>query len=474
MLYLGTVLFIHWLIVLVLWVRVMVRRPPVGVAVAWLAVISTAPFLGAVIYLLFGERRLGRKRTARIASYWPTLQRWQASLRPPAAENVPEVPIQRQAEQVLGFPAQGGNRLELFSDFQSVFDQLVADIDSATRSCHLCFYIWHEGGRTEDVVEALIRAARRGVDCQVLADAIGSRAFLHSDSAGRMRAAGVVVAAALPTGGLRTFLVRRDLRNHRKIVVIDQTIAYSGSQNLVDPRFFKQDAGVGEWVDAMARITGPTAGVLDGVFALDWSVEANARLELPAPVAPAYPTDRPASIQVVPSGPDLRPEAIHQLLLTAIYSAKQEIVMTTPYFVPDEAIITALLSAALRGVIVTLIVPSRNDSIMVRFASEANFEGLLAAGARIALFDGGLLHTKSLTVDHSLCIFGSVNLDMRSLWLNFEISLFVYDPEFTQSIRELQASYLAASHRLDGEVWSQRSNLQKAAEYAFRLLGPLL
>jgi cardiolipin synthase len=473
------VLVAHWLIMVGLSIRVIMRRPPVGVSVAWLAVIFSVPFVGAVAYLLVGERRLGRRRAARIAASIDKVQQWQTGLRyqyDAAATQIEATgkPIRRLAEHVLGFPALTGNEIELLDNYQAVFDAIVADIDGAQSKCHLCFYIWHEGGRAADVVDALVRAARRGVECRALADATGSKAFLRGDLARRLRHAGVELTAALPTGPLRTLFVRRDLRNHRKIVVIDDRVAYTGSQNLVDPRFFKQESGVGEWVDAIARLTGPAAAVLDGVFGLDWSVETGRACELPPLAGDGSPTSGGSMIQVVPSGPDLRPEAIHQLLLMAIYAARRELVMTTPYFVPDESMLTALLSAALRGVDVTLIVPARNDSVLVRYASVAHFDDLMSAGANIALFKGGLLHTKSLTIDGAISVFGSVNLDMRSLWLNFEISLFVYDTAFTRQLGALQQTYLRNSSRLELDAWRRRTALRKFTENTFRLLGPLL
>jgi len=473
------VLCAHWLVVLGLFARVIARRTPVGVSVAWLAVIASTPFVGAAIYLLVGERRLGRQRAERIAANIDDVQRWQAELHARSEAAGVRVgalaePLRRQAEQVLGFAALDGNVIDLFADSETFFDSLVADIDAAETSCHLCFYIWHEGGRTADVVEALVRAAERSVPCRVIADALGSKSFLDGPAARRLRRAGVELTRALPTGPLRTFFVRRDLRNHRKIAVIDGRVAYTGSQNLVDPRFFERDSGVGEWVDATARITGPTASALDGVFSFDWSVETGTACRLSTPAGDGAAAPAGSTIQVVPSGPDLRPEAIHQLLLTAIYAARDELVMTTPYFVPDEAILTALLSAALRGVAVTLIVPASNNSLLVRYASVASFDDLLSAGVRIALFEGGLLHTKSLTVDGSLSVFGSVNLDMRSLWLNFEISLFVYDVEFTRRLKSLQQDYLAHSSLLELEAWRKRSTAHRLVEDAFRLLGPLL
>jgi cardiolipin synthase len=265
-------------------------------------------------------------------------------------------------------------------------------------------------------------------------------------------------------------------------------VAYTGSQNLVDPRFFKKQSGVGQWVDAMARITGPATAALDAVFRLDWAIETGSAFDPPAlppqlrqaglspSVTPKPATSSPlgTTIQVVPSGPAVRPEAIHQLLLASIYSARRELVMTTPYFVPDESMLTALLTAALRGVEVTLIVPARNDSVLVSHASVAHFDDLLSAGVRIALFEGGLLHTKSLTIDGAWSVFGSVNLDMRSLWLNFEISLLASDPDFTRRLRSLQESCLSQSRRLDLESWRRRPAWRQFLEDSCRLVGPLL
>jgi cardiolipin synthase len=473
------VLTAHWIIVIGLSVRVIMRRPPVGVAAAWLTVAFSVPFVGVAFYLLFGEKRLGGPRLAQIKARTADVGRWQQALKLQFVPVQPQedqsvLPLLHLAEKVLGFPALPGNCIELLNDFESVFDRMVADIDTSRETVHLCFYIWHEGGRAADIVDAIVRAAKRGVRCRALADAFGSKAFLKSDMVGRMRAAGVDFAASLPTGPLRTLIVRADLRNHRKFVIIDDRVAYAGSQNLVDPRFFKQTAGVGEWVDAMVRITGPAAGSLDAVFRLDWSIETGDGFEYP----PVFPDDVSSStgsvIQIAPSGPDLRPEAIHQLLLTGIYVARKEVVMTTPYFVPEESLLTALLSAALRGVQVTLIVPARNNSVLVRYASVAHFDDLMSAGVRIALYNGGLLHTKSLTIDGKISVFGSVNLDMRSLWLDFEISLLVYDRDFTGRLRALQETYLGGSDLLDPDKWQRRPAWHRFKEDTCRLLSPLL
>lgn len=471
---------LHWVAVIGLSIRVIARRTPVGVSLAWLVLIASTPGIGAALYLLFGEKRLGRQRAQRIASSRVKINDWQSHLCQlfsaadfpvsPQAE-----PIQQYALNVLGFPVTGGNEITILKNYHAVFDSLVADIKASKTSCQLCFYIWSEGGRSEEIFDALIEAAQRGVHCRALADDIGSGRFLRSKRAKELRAAGIELVPALPTGLLRTLFVRRDLRNHRKIVIIDDVIAYTGSQNLVDPRFFKKESNVGEWVDAIVRVTGPTTVALDAVFELDWMVETCDHCTLlPSLTHLGNDFQGGALTQVVPSGPDREPEAIHQLLLTALYAAKKEITLTTPYFVPDSAILTALYTAAQRGVRVTLIVPARNDSFLVRYASVAHFDELLTAGVGIALFDGGLLHTKSLRIDDTISVFGSVNLDIRSLWLNFEISLFIYDESFAKQLSDLQNCYLKDSRYLQLDDWRQRPFWRKCAENTLRLTSPLL
>jgi len=471
------VLTAHWLIIVGLSVRVIARRLPIGVSLAWLAVVFSVPFAGAAAYLIFGGKRLGGERVSRqevaqrFADRIVAQSRESSSAAAPAVQNVGE-PLYRQTLGLLGIPALGGNRTRLLQDYETVFDSLVADIDRAEESCRLAFYIWHDGGRANDVVEALLRARGRGVRCRLLVDAVGSKEFLGGKVARSLIKAGVEVFGALPP----SFRRRLDLRNHRKLVVIDDRLGYTGSQNLVDPRFFKQESNVGEWVDAVIRIEGPAVTLLANIFELDWSVETGAVFEAPRLWCGSVhdvPSDG-ALVQVVPSGPALYPDAIRQLLLTAIYSARRTLTLTTPYFVPDEAIQTALLSAANRGVELTLIVPAKNDSLLVRYASAAYSNDLIAAGARIALFQGGLLHTKSMVVDGSVSLFGSVNLDMRSFWLNFEVSLFVYGSDFVARIIDLQRDYLTRSVFIDTEVWLKRPARRRFLEDAARLVGPLL
>ena len=198
--------------------------------------------------------------------------------------------------------------------------------------------------------------------------------------------------------------------------------------NLVDPRFFKQDAHVGQWVDAMVRLQGAAVVPLAMTMIGDWMIETAESVEL---VLRSMPLREVADqgnvdVQVIPSGPGEGADGLLQMLLAVINSARQELVLTTPYFVPDESLLRALRGAAVRGVRVDMILPEKVDSLLTRYASRSYYSDLLEAGVRIHLYRNGLLHTKSITADQRISMFGTVNLDMRSLWLNYEVALFVY------------------------------------------------
>ncbi|MCL2459135.1 MAG: cardiolipin synthase [Desulfobulbus sp.] len=461
--------------------RVIMRKRAPSVSFAWVAVILLMPFGGALLYLLFGEYRLSERRATQLAKERPVLRKWSGALRDiPASDQEginPECqPLHVQILTTTGMPTMPGNRLELIDTADRFFTLLLDDIRRASSSCFLEFYILNEGGQVDELIVALLEAQQRGVVCRILLDAIGAKRFLRSRAAQRLRQGGVEVVAALPAGLFRALFVRIDLRNHRKIAVVDGEIAYTGSQNLVDPRFFKQEDGVGEWVDAMVRITGPVVELLAATFLFDWLLERGqnpTEYQGITGIRPAAPTGK-ALVQLAPSGPGYGEDTIHNLLLTAIYAARQELILTTPYFVPDNAILAALRSAAQRGVAVTLIIPEKNDSRLVHYASRSRFETLSQAGVRIMGFHGGLLHTKSITVDDNFCLLGSVNLDMRSFWLNYEMTLVIYDRSFANRVREMQCRYLEQAREHDAAAFAARPYRQRLLENIALLLGPLL
>ncbi|MBM9535488.1 cardiolipin synthase [Desulfobulbus alkaliphilus] len=461
--------------------RVIMRKRVPSVSFSWLVVILLFPFIGALIYLLFGEYRLGERRAQHLLKGRSLIKEWSNAPRNSAPVdwgNInPEcLPLDRQIIATLGIPTMPGNHLHLIDTSKTFFDRMIEDVRAATSTCYFEFYILHEAGQVNDLLAALLEARQRGVTCRLLLDSIGSRKFLRGKTAARMRQEGIEVAEALPAGLMHIPFVRIDLRNHRKIAVIDGEIAYTGSQNLVDPRYFKQEGGYGQWIDTMVRVTGPVVELLTAIFMFDWLLESNKRLPDYTGITNIHqvPPAGEALVQLAPSGPGYGEDTIHNLLLTTIYAARRELVLTTPYFVPDNAILAALKSAAQRGVAVTIIVPEKNDSKLVHYASRARYDTLSRAGVRIMTFSGGLLHAKTITVDSDFCLFGSVNLDMRSFWLNFEITLFIYNKDFTRQVRALQQKYMDGATAHDSESFAARSYGQRLLENFALLLSPLL
>ncbi|TWT74475.1 Cardiolipin synthase [Posidoniimonas polymericola] len=477
--YYGLFVIAHVLLQLGISARVIMRRLPVGVSLAWILVVDGFPVAGPLLYLVLGELRLGSRRAQRFKQLFRPVVMWLKELddtRVKLEPGHPGQPFAELAERSLGFPPLSGGKMKLLPSWQVAFDAILEDIRVAEKSVFMEFYIWHPGGRADDVVDALLEAAGRGVDCRLLLDALGSRTFLRGPLARRLREAGVQVHAALPGGIFRLLFVRFDLRLHRKNVVVDGRVAYTGSMNLVDPRCFKQSSGVGQWVDAMARIEGPPVKALAITFLADWSVEVGERIEDLKQHSGPYPLPAAGEtvVQAVPSGPAYALNAMERALVMAVYSAREEVILTTPYFVPDEPLQMAIVSAAMRGVSVTLVAPKHVDSKLVAFASNAFYAELIEAGVRVMKFSGGLLHTKSVTVDGEWSLFGSLNLDPRSLHLNFELSLGVYDDQFTQSLRGLQLEYVESSQRLTLDELESRPPATHLVESLARLVAPLL
>ena len=470
--------WLHPVAVIGLTLRILSRRNAPGVALAWILLVLLVPLGGAVLYVMIGERRLGRvwirrAEAERDGLYAHIQQLADGSRVDPVRIGPLGGPVARLSAALGGIPVMGGHRITLYSESGRILQGLIDDIEACQVRCSLEFYIWHHAGRVVELVDALLRAAGRGVRVTVLMDGLGSRAFSRSEGVARMRAAGIRVVVVLPAHALRFLVARVDLRNHRKIAVFDDRIAWTGSFNLADPLEFKQDAGVGQWIDAMVRVEGPAASVLGALTNGMAVLQRGPRLRDEHPPVQGFAPGT-AELQPMTSGPGFSVHGIESILLTAIYGARRELVLTTPYFAPGDALIMGLRSAAARGVEVTLILPLKCDSRLVQFASASYFDELLSAGVRIHRFRGGLLHTKSMVVDGELSCFGTVNLDLRSFHLNFELSMLIYDTGFAQELLALQRSYLERSDPMSLEDWRARALGWRIVENAAQLAAPLI
>ena len=475
-------------------VRVLYRQKSTGVTFAWLMVLFVFPLFGVLLYFMFGESRLGfdrQKRSQQVQKFYEEFSRTYLSeyVSDPYPKSQGYQDIERLAMSDSSFGATTGNGMTLLTTTDDIICHMMSDVDRAEHSCLLSFYIIEPDGKIDELLGAVMRASIRGVDCVILADAVGSRRFFNSVWVNKLKNVGVAVYQSLPVGIIRTFFTRMDLRNHRKLLIIDKQIGYTGSFNLVDPKYFKADAGVGEWVDVMMRCTGSVVLEMVAVFYADVAVENDENLYtvkdrvlsliqddthgLPKIISATQNVGN-ITAQVIPSGPDQSENAIYRTIIHALYAAKERITITTPYFVPDEPLLLAMTSAAKRGVEVTLIVPKDVDSRLVKYTSQAYFPMLMKNGVHIARFYGGLLHAKTLVVDDDLCLFGTVNMDMRSFFLNLEITLVIYDEDMTNQIIAQQNAYLSQSETVSIKRWQSRSPWWGLVENTARLFSPLL
>jgi cardiolipin synthase len=373
------------------------------------------------------------------------------------------------AERYGSMPILDGNSVTLISDTNQVIARLIADIEQANRHVHMLFFIFRNDDTGRVIANALKQAAQRGVKCRLLLDAVGSWSALLSMSH-ELREAGIEVYDDLPVGFLRRRAWRIDLRNHRKIAVIDGITAYAGSQNIVDDNYGYKDL---VWYDLTARLNGPIVQELQTVFLEDWHFRTDQLLDEPDIFPPPEPSGT-VPAQALPSGPNYPVESYQRLVVAVLYSARERAVITTPYFVPDEPFLQAMQVAAQRGVEVNLILPVKTDHPLIDLAGQAYFEELLGAGVRIFAYEKGLLHAKTITIDDSIAFLGSSNFDIRSFSLNFEINLLLYGQEATRSLRERQMEYLHNSHALALSDWQNRGSLKRFGHDIAKLFSPLL
>ncbi|MGD9294826.1 MAG: cardiolipin synthase [Roseobacter sp.] len=468
-----------YLVVFVCAIRVLMRphRDP-AVRVAWLAVIFALPGVGVLAYLLLGETNIGAKRTERVRKVFnalphpETLPDW-----PEYQPNAETEPLFRVGQSISGYKPVGGNSAELMEDSDSCIDRMVADIDNATRHVHLMFYIWLTDTNGMKMVHALKRAAGRGVAVRAMVDDLGSREMLRSTAWKDMDAAGVKLARALPIGNpiLRILGGRIDLRNHRKVLVIDNQVTYCGSQNCADPAFLPK-AKFAPWVDAMMRFEGPVVRQNQHLFATDWMSNYDEDISdvLLEPLASAATIGAGFEAQVIGTGPTFRAAAMTEMFASCMYAARKKLIVTTPYYVPNETVQVALQSAALRGVETSLVIPKRNDDFAVGATARSYYDSLLGAGVRLFEYKPGLLHTKSVTVDDDITLIGSANMDRRSFDLNYENNILLQDEALTTAMRKRQLEYIRDSDEVslaEVEAWPRRRRLWNNT---VAVVGPVL
>ncbi len=438
---------LHALLVFSFTIRILLRDDlsPPG-RLAWFIVLNIFPYVGSTAYFLFGEIDIGNRARKRHDKIFTEI-RAKASQFMGKPENPTQMikriyrPAFQYAGSINGFHTLGGNTAQLLKNSDDTLSCMIADIDAAKNHVHVLYYIWLTDNTGTALAEALIRAAQRGITCRAIADGIGARNIIKSPLWPQMRRAGVKLAVALPYNNIVYTMVtsRIDLRNHRKITVIDSRITYCGSRNSADPEFLVKEK-YGPWVDIMLRFQGPVVAQNQLLFASDWMQATGEPLDF-IPIS-AKKSAKGFPAQVMGVGPTERRGATPQLFSNLFACAEKTLTLTTPYFVPDATTLEALCTAAHRGVKVRLIFPQKNDSWIVAAASHSYYRRLLDAGCIIYEHKYGLLHSKTLTIDGKVSLIGSSNLDLRSFDLNYENNILLQDEAITQAITDRQECYI--------------------------------
>jgi cardiolipin synthase len=416
---------------------------------AWIIAIFALPIAGVILYLLLGETRIsgGRRERGRDINAHLYRPPGNYDCRTEDCDSAHWAPI-ALARTVNHLDPTGGNSARLAADSNTAIEDMIADVDAARETAHGCFYIWLADNNGLKLKDAFIRAAKRGVHVRLLADALGSRKLIRSAHWRDMCDAGCEARVALPVGNPLWTVIRGrvDLRNHRKLMVVDNRVAWCGSQNCADPEF-RIKPRYAPWVDIMSRWEGPVAPQCQYLFVSDWIAEGGDDIaELLKGPIPSGSGEIVA--QVLGTGPTAEFDAMPACFSELIHSAREELVVTTPYFVPDEQLLFALTSAARRGVRTVILFPKRNDNWIVAAASRSYYKDLIDAGADIYEYRPGLLHAKTMVVDRCVGLIGSANLDRRSFELNFENNIMFQDVAFAAAVRARQDEYLADCDRV--------------------------
>jgi cardiolipin synthase len=445
------------------WIVLQKRAP--AATLSWLFGLALLPYVGFLVYYVFGPQRIHRQRLRRARN--------RAALpgTPAGDVDADTAELARLAQATTGLPATTASRVELLVDGAATFDALLQAIGGARYHVHLEYYIFSPDQTGTAVRDALVACARRGVAVRLLLDAVGS-SHCPSRFFVPLLAAGGELAWFHP---MRLRIWKRpwlNLRTHRKIVVVDGRVGFTGGINVTDDENERVRADA--YRDLHLRLAGDVVRLLQLVFAEDWAYATGSR-DFIASVVSVMPAPHAGAVrtQVLTSGPDSRWEAIHRLHVGAIHAARQRVWLATPYFVPGEAAMMALTSAALSGLDVRLLVPRSSDSKMVTFAARSYFDELIAAGVKVYEYGPRLLHTKALLVDGDLAIIGSANFDSRSFRLNFEVSMLFRDSGVAAALAQLIEGEFAHAPRVRPDRARSLWRVQLPEALA-RLLSPLL
>ncbi len=468
--------FVAGYLVTLLLIRMVIltRRRQPAATIAWILAIVMLPYVGGLLYLIFGVNRVER-RAQKIAAaardiqeHLPELNRYE--LEPEKQLNDQQIRLMKLASVGCDTRPTGGNQIQLLDDTNITFRRIEEAVMAAEESLHLEYYIWRadiSGTRLRDL---LVEKAKAGVKVRFLYDGLGSL-FLGRRFLQPMWEAGITVAPFHSGRSLRAKW-SINLRSHRKIIIVDGKVGFTGGMNIGD-EYLGRNKALGYWRDTHLKLQGPTVLQLQLVFAEDWFYATGEEL-VSAEKYPQPKVDGDVIAQVVSGGPIGNLRTFHALMFTAINEARDRMTLVTSYFVPTDPLLMALETAARRGVNVRLLLAGKSAHHYTVLAGRSYYESLLSAGVTIHEYKRGILHSKTLTIDGNWSMVGSPNFDARSLLLNFEVGVAMYDRGIAQELEDHYEKDLLHSRLIRQEYWEKRPARHVFAENVCRLFAPIL
>lgn len=488
-----SVLEVAYLILIGVWI-LLEKRSPVA-TLAWLLLLGALPVVGFVVFFMFGPRRLHRRRQRRIRSKKRSRAHVQALRASPLVS-----PLSIETEQLVQVANTKGDaplttcdELEIMTNPVALYDRVEQSIDAATHHVHVLYYILEDGAAADRLKAALIRARARNVEVRVLVDAVGSSGLSRRFFRELTKAGGQF--ARFNPAAFSSLVKAFNFRNHRKIIVCDGVLGFTGGINMCDAYLPSKEEGARPpWRDTHLLLRGSAVRYLQLAFMDDWAyatseilkgsvylpsdsaLSAGAQAAAEAQASETVPAEprQVHLVQVIEDGPDSLDDPIHDAFFTAITGAKQRVWLTTPYFIPDESLATALTTAALRGVDVQVLLPRRGDSRVVTYAARSYFDAMLAAGVKIFEYQPTMLHAKTAVIDDGIAIVGTANLDNRSLRLSFEVVVFIYGAAQNAELARIFQEDLAHAPAVSLDERARLPIPLKLAEAGARLLSPIL
>lgn len=455
------------------------RKP--SSAAAWLLAIFFMPSIGLLAFWLIGNPKLPkarRKKQSRITKMLRDITNNATAIRD--ENHAPDwlMSISQLSVNLGALPLVGGNSAKLIDGYEDAIKQMANAVDRSKKYINFEFYITSYDKTSAPLIDALIKAHKRGVEVKILLDHIGSLQYPdYKKTIKLFDKEGLNWHLMLPVQPFKGKFQRPDLRNHRKILICDGMVAFTGSQNIIDSSYNKKKnikKGI-FWKELMVRLEGLVVAELNALFAADWYAETDENI-LPKTVVEAAEIKDMGDVdcQVIPSGPGFDSENNLKMFNSLIYNAQQKIIISSPYFVPDESILMALTTAAERGVHVELFVSEVGDQFLVYHAQRSYYETLLKAGIKVYMYKSpAVLHAKHMTIDDNVAVVGSSNMDIRSFGLNFEVSVLFYDNKFVKKMRVIEDGYRLNSKKLQLKQWVRRPYRQKFLDNVARLTSAL-